>query len=102
MDTFLWTLTALFFVLLAMNWLDGNENFVVYHPQEYERINKMPCYRESRNFGCVNNLVDMDLREYNVCSTPNNNCGAGTCHKGSTRYVMSKSIGRPRTCRRLY
>ena len=90
---------GLFVVILILHKLDtrtdASENFVVYHPTNYEYKPKLPCYDYNLNFNCANEIGDLDNQLSNVCQTPTLHC------RRNRSYVMSRSLGRPRTCRRI-
>ncbi len=89
---------ALFVLIMILNHLDKNypENFEVYHPTTYERKPKLPCYNYNLNFKCANQTEDLDNQLSNVCQTP----AVQHCQY-SPYHVMARSVGRPRTCRRI-
>ena len=87
---------GLFVVILILNQLDDrSENFVVYHPTNYEIKPKLPCNDYNLNFKCANQIEDLDNHYSNVCQTPTTTC------RGNPNYTMVRTLGRPRTCRRL-
>ena len=90
---------GLFIVILILHRLDNNpsksESFEVYHPTTYERKPKLPCYDYNLNFKCANQIEDLDNHYSNVCQTPTLSC------RRNVNYIMARSLGKPRTCRRL-
>jgi len=100
-DPIMLFIVFLFLIILILDRLDRKsesevgENFVVYHPTTYERKPKLPCTDYNLNFNCANQIEDLDNHYYNVCQT-----STLTCHR-NPNYVMARSLGRPRTCRRL-
>lgn len=102
MDSVMLFIICLFIVVLILHKLDqrldqrlDGEGFVVYHPTNYEIKPKLPCTDYSLNFNCANQIEDLDNHYSNVCQIPNLTC------RGNPYYTMARSLGRPRTCRRL-
>jgi len=96
LDTTLLLIIGLFIVILILDRLDqGTENFVVYHPTNYEMKPKLPCLDYNLNFNCANEISDLDNHYSNVCQTPTLN------QRRNPNYIMARTLGRPRTCRRL-
>lgn len=98
MDSVMLFIIGLFIFILILHKLDNrsdSEDFEVYHPTNYEMKPKLPCYNENLNFKCANEIEDLDNHYSNVCKTPTLHC------HGRSEYTMARSLGRPRTCRRI-
>ena len=101
MDPILIFILSLFVIICILHRVDSTEFFEIYHPTNYELKPLFPCRQYSLNFNCANEIDDLDNHYSNTCQTPTMTPGGGQCGNDPS-YVMSRSVGRPRICRKLY
>lgn len=98
-DSVMMFIICLFIIICILHRLDSRENFEIYHPTNYELKPLLPCRQFNRQFNCANEIDDLDNYYSNTCQTPST---SSQCGNNDPAYVMSRSMGRPRICRRLY
>jgi len=98
-DPVLLFIIGLFIVIAILHRFDTRkEHFEVYHPTNYEMTPILPCRNSNLNFNCANEIEDLDGHYSNTCQTPT----LTPICKRDPSYVMARSLGRPRMCRKLY